>query len=202
MVHPIKDTQAGRFASRGCACNLVTAALRAADLGAGSVRTLGFIAARPGDHSGWHREIGLERPVSDRAAARPVRGRAGRGVLRYDSAAAAIAELAQDQHRQCRPWLVTAWTYRTWRSRPARRGCAAPSEIRGIADPGRSVQATHLHAVLRGDRARSRRRQRDLALRSEDREGLPAGQSVHLPRRRLLARLPVAKRKDLARRAS
>jgi hypothetical protein len=33
------------------------------------------------------------------------------------------------------------------------------------------------------------RRYAAVALRSEDRDGLPAGQSVHLPRRRLLARL-------------
>ena len=157
-------------------------------------RTRGGISAHPrlhrrsteGDHSGWRREIGLERPVPDRAAARPVRGRGRRGVLWCRPRRQPLCRAGADQRRQCRPaGHRLELSHR--RSRSARRGCAATLEIRSDADPGRR-QAAHLHAVQRGDRARSRRRPRAVALRSEDRDGLPAGQSVHLPRRRLLAR--------------
>jgi hypothetical protein len=157
-------------------------------------RTRGWINAHPrlhrspteGGHSGWHREISLERPAVDRAAARSVRGRGRRGVLWCRPRRQPLCRAGADQHRQCRPaGHRLELSHR--RSRPARRGSAAPLEIRSDADPGRR-QAAHLHAVQRGDRARSRRRPRALALRSEDRDGLPAGQSVRLPRRRLLAR--------------
>src|SRR5271166_4242146 len=91
------------------ACNLVTAALEAADSGAGSVRNLGFIAARPraGIVKSARSVLFLIALLLGPFGA--ARGAEYNGV---DPGGSRYAELAQI-NTGIVDRLVTAWTYRT-----------------------------------------------------------------------------------------
>ena len=93
------------FASRR-ACNLVTAALGAADSGRDQCAPSASSQPDRGGHSGWHREIGPERPAVDRAAARPVRGRAEPRSTMVSTPAAA----AMPSWRRSTPAMSTGWS--------------------------------------------------------------------------------------------
>ena len=83
--------------------------------------------------------------------------------------------------------LVRAWEFRTGDlDTPRARGDEA-DQVSGHAAVGRR-QPDLLLAVQRSDRARSRQRRAEMALRSEDLDRAAPGQPLQLPRRRLLGR--------------
>jgi hypothetical protein len=120
-------------------------------------RTWGGISAHPrlhrspteGGHSGWHREISLERPAVDRAAARPFGVAGAAEYYGVDSGGSRYAELAQINTGNV-DRLLTAWTYRT--GDLARRDAAvlrrSKFEVTPILVDGRLLICTPFNEVI------------------------------------------------------
>ena len=143
-IHKQVASQAG-----GCACNLVTAALRTAGLRAGSVGTLGFIAARPKGT----RPVGTVKSAWSTlfliALLLGPFGAAGGAEYGVDPGGSRYAELAQINTGNV-DQLVTAWNYRT--GDLARREAAllrhSKFEVTPILVDGRLLICTPFNEVI------------------------------------------------------
>ena len=143
-IHKQVASQAG-----GCACNLVTAALRTAGLRAGSVDAWLHRSPTEGDQTGWHREVGLEHLVLIALLLGPFGAAGGAEYYGVDPGGSRYAELAQINTGNV-DQLVTAWNYRT--GDLARREAAllrhSKFEVTPILVDGRLLICTPFNEVI------------------------------------------------------